>query len=380
MDAVKRTRVLQIIHGLHIGGAEKVVVDLATNVDPARFEMAVCCINQPGVLAEKLEAAGIPVVSPAQRGSLRELRQIVRDLEPDVVHTHGTAAMLHVGPLYLYNRLPPWVHTFHFGNYPNVKARYLWGERLFSRRAARLVAVAEVQRKTIIRCHRLRPDAIQTILNGVNANPFGDDPNVRRRKRAEFGYSDQDLVVGCVAVLSEQKGVTYLLEAVRRMVEQEPRVKVFIAGGGPLKESLERQSTELGLDDVVRFAGWRNDALELMHMMDVFVMPSLWEAFSIVLLEAMAARRAMVVTEVGDNGTVIKHGDTGLLIPPRDSQALAEAVLSCLRDPQAARAMGERAGQYFAENLTVRQMARNYEDLYLSLVASPAVGYSAARV
>ena len=370
---MRRTKILQVIHGLHIGGAEKVVVDLATQVDPASYESGVCCVNSRGVLADQLEAAGVSVLEPAKRGNLGSLLRNIRAFDPDIVHCHGTSALVHLGPLYAARRLPPLLCTFHQGNYPHIKRRYLYAERLFVRYASRLVAVAEYQRQTIIRTHRISPAAIQTVFNGVRANPFRGEPGLPSAVRAEFGFAADDIVVGCVAVLSEQKGIAYLLQAAEVLLEEQPQLRFLIVGGGPLQQALEAEAHARGLDRV-HFAGWRDDVQRILPALDLFVMPSLWEAFSIVLLEAMAAGCTSIVTDVGDNARVISNGRTGLLIPPRDPLAIVRAVRFCLGNPDAARSMGAQAHEYYQRHLTVAQMAANYQNLYAELAAQSPVG------
>jgi glycosyltransferase involved in cell wall biosynthesis len=128
----------------------------------------------------------------------------------------------------------------------------------------------------------------------------------------------------------------------------------------------------------VRFAGWRVDVPELLPAIDVFVMPSLWEACSIGLLEAMAAQRPIVVTDVADHRSFIRDGVDGLIIRSRDPQAIVEAVGSCLDNPIRAAEMGRSAGRRFAEQFTVAHMARQYESLYLDMVCPGAMPVNTA--
>ena len=366
---------MQVIDSMHIGGAEHAVVLLARGLDPSRFEVAVRCTNSFGVLAEQLQAEGVDVaLSGASRASLMRyltpwyLRRAIREWRPDVIHSHGTPGLLHTGPLAAIGLAPPWVHTFHYGNYPLASAREMRLERIFSRRAGQLVAVAGVQRESIIRHHRLAPDSIVTVINGVDANRLAADAGVREARRAEFGFGPDHIVVGCVAVMSRQKGIPYLLRAAREIIVSDPRVRFLIAGGGPLEAALRQEAIDLGLDPrVVVFTGWRQDNVALLAALDVFVMASLWEAMPLALLEAMAARRPIVVTDVGDNRMVVEGGACGKVVPPADAAAIVQAVRELLADPAAAQAMADRAHARFSAHFTSRQMVDQYQAIYQRL-------------
>jgi glycosyltransferase involved in cell wall biosynthesis len=361
---------MEIIGSLHVGGAENVVVNLARGIDRDRFDVGVCCTRELGVLADQLIAEGVEVrlVAPSRRRfrhltPLTLMRHIWR-WRPDVIHTHGTTAILHTGPLAQFGVLPEWIHTFHFGNYgPNLtRERSL--ERRLSGQPSRLIAVSDTQRASLMQYYGIPAARIDTVLNGVAENPFVDDARTRATKRAELGIAGDEIVVGCIAVLSEQKGIPYLIDAATRLLAQHPRMRLLIVGGGPHEEKLRREAEALGFGPRILFTGWRSDSQQLLSVLDVFVMPSLWEAMSMVLLEAMAARRPIVVTDVGENRKVVDDGRCGIVIAPRDADAIVTAVCRVLADPAEAQAMGRRAGERFAAVFTVGHMVRAHEGLY----------------
>jgi len=361
---------------MHIGGAENAVTHLAEGLDRERFDVSVFCTNGRGVLAERLAGQGIPVIStfPANR-RFRHLTPLIiaRELRRhrvDVVHTHGTPGMVHAGPLRLLGLLPPWMHTYHFGNYPLANPREMQAERFLSRRADLLVAVGEAQRASIITHCRLEDRPVLTVPNGVMAHGLALDPSVRAARRQEFGYTPDDIVVGGIAVLTRQKGVTFFLQAARRLADRHPRLRFLLVGGGPLEASLRDEARQLGLDGLMTFTGFRRDVPELLTALDVWVMASLWEAMPLALIEAMAARRVIVATAVGDNRLILADGACGLVIPPSDAPAIVEAVERILADPAAADARAERGLQRFRENYTIAHMVQNYAALYARLGAS----------
>lgn len=360
---------LQVIHGLHIGGAENVVTSLARSLDPDQFNVVTYCITAMGVLGLELVEQGYRVYSGLATDSSAfkyglTLQQVIDDCRPDIVHSHGTTALLEIGPRFMFRKHPPWVHTYHFGNYPNIRKRYLYAERLFSRFADQLVAVSDYQKNTIIRTHWLRSGDITTIHNGVASPDIDLSENEIHEIRKSFGIGEDDVVVGCIAVLSRQKGISFLLEAVDRVISSNSRVKFLIVGGGHLQSALEEQARELNIQANVVFTGWRNDALRLMQVFDIFILPSLWEAFSIVVLEAMASSRPMILTDVADHAKIIRHGESGYIVPPGNSSAIAECILNMLASPEQALAMARKAHDSYRENFTISRMAIKYSELY----------------
>ena len=352
---------------MHIGGAENVVVELARGLDRSRFEVEVCCTKQLGVLADLLVSESVPVtLAAAPSHRLRHftsmyLHRVIRRFRPDIVHTHGTPSLLHVAPLAALRLAPRWIHTFHYGNYAAVKGRQIELEQRFCRLASDLVAVSEAQRQSIIARYRLDPSRIITITNGLRFTPGDGDVAARR---AALGFAPEDVIVGCVAVLTVQKGVTYLLQAAKLLAERHPRVRFLIVGGGPLEQSLRAEALALGLGDRIVFTGWRTDAQQLLPLFDVWVMSSLWEAMPMALIEAMASGRRIVVTDVCDNRAIVEEGACGVLVPAKDAAAMAEAVDAVLAHPEDARARSERAMARFHSHYTTGHMVSVYERLF----------------
>lgn len=374
--AGRRLRVLEVIGTMHIGGAENVVVELCRGLDRSRFDLALCCTRETGVLSDRLQDESIDVIlgaPPTRR--LRHftpfyLDRVIARFQPDIVHTHGTPSLLHAGPLAVLHRLPSWVHTFHFGNYAAAKGRMMTAERWFCRAATQLVAVSEAQRRQIVDFHGLSPDRIMTIVNGVSGNARPGDDDARRSRRAQCGFGPDDIVVGCVAVLSEQKGVTYLIQAAREFLNYDGRLRLLVVGGGPLQPSLRAEAERLDLGPRAVFTGWQPDGVEWLKALDVFVMSSLWEAMPMALLEAMAAQKALIVTDVADNRAILEDGRCGIVVPPRDAAAIAAGVRRIVRDREGARAMAQRAHERFLARYTTARMVRDYERLF-ELLATP---------
>jgi glycosyltransferase involved in cell wall biosynthesis len=374
-----RIRVMQVIGSLHIGGAERVVAHLAHGLDPDSFETIVCCTRGIGTVGERLRDSGVDVRLVRPRRVFRHFTSLslareIASFRPDILHSHGASALIHTGPAAAMRRRCPWVHTFHFGNYPKPAGTQASAERFFARYPTQLIAVSHRQRESIVEALGVAPERLDVLVNGVAPTSWSDDEGARLRRRTECGFREQDVVVGTVAVLSEQKGVSYLLQAAKQVVQELPSARFLIVGGGPLEAQLKSEASALGLDGAILFTGWREDALELLPVLDVFVMASLWEAMPMVLLEAMSAQRPVIVTDVGDNARVVGGGECGVIVPPKDPESLRRAILGLASDRARAMALGIRARARFDDHFTVSRMVSEHASLYRRLRTGDIAG------
>lgn len=358
------------IDGLGIGGAEMVLRDLARGLDRRWFRVCVCCTKSLGSTAEELQREGHDVfVLPGQRRgqvdylTSLKLRRAIVDRHIDIVHTHAPSAFFDAAVCRLTMPRLKVVHTFHYGNYPNLPPRTLWMERLSSRVVDRLVTVGIEQRRQIQMAFRLPERRMQTIWNGAAAP--APDPTVDFR--AEVGAGDR-LLVGTIAKLIPQKGLEDLLLVARQCRDAGWPLHFVIVGEGPLREPLESRRRELGLEDMVRFTGWvPNASARALPAFDIFFQPSRWEAMSIAVLEAMAAGKAIVATRVGDNPHVLEPGVTGLLIEPGNVAAMVAGLGTVAADAGVRAGLGRAARDAFEHRFTLGHMIRAYEDVYREL-------------
>lgn len=363
--------ILQIVSSLHIGGEERVVYKIAECVNPDMYHTSVLCTKEEGIIAEKLVEKGIEVFSPPKGEKnilnyFKYINSIIIQSKCDIIHSHGIA-LVDLAPLYILKKMPPLVHTFHFGNYPHIKKSYLYTERLMALYAHKLIAVSNHQRSMVIQHHKVNPNKISTIWNGTEVNPYVHDKDVLDEVRKEFQFQEDDIIIGVVAVLSRQKGIETLLDAARQVVQKISNLKFLIVGGGPLENVLKEKAKQLNLDDIVTFTGWRDDAVKLIPIFDIFILPSLWEGLPVVLLEAMAAERAIIVTDVGDNKVLIGDDERGILVPPEDSASIRNAILKIIDDKDLSKRLSQNALLYYQNNLTTDIMVKHYENVYRGL-------------
>jgi glycosyltransferase involved in cell wall biosynthesis len=369
--AERKVNVLILASHLWIGGAETVMRHLAETIDRQRFTVVVLCLKQRGSIGAEMAKAGIEVLqledehvkSKPEYFTFRKVRRIVRERQIDVIHSHTTHGLVDATLCRLFTPGVSVVHTFHFGNYPHTRPRILWMERIFSRLATRLYAVGETQRGQIQAVYRLSDAAIGTIRNGV-VRPRGGDGVAFRQ---QIGTGDR-LLIGTIGTLIEQKGLRDVMRVARRLLDAGLRVQFVIVGEGALRKELEALRHELGLDEDVVLTGWLTSAADVaLPAFDIFFQPSLWEAMSVVTLEAMASGKPVVATRVGEAPRIIEDGVDGRLVDPTDVDGMAAALRPLIEDAALRTRMGEAARRKINGRFTVAHMTRAYEAVYEDL-------------
>lgn len=371
----ERIAVVHVIGGGEFGGAERHVLNLVTRLDPAAFAPRVAC-GYEGRLARTLREAGVPVfVPPRGLGGLPALAAELRAAGAAVVHTHGVRGNF-------FGRLAAWeagtpaivttVHSHFDLDYPEVAKRtaYRLLEGLTAPAVTRFVAVSKALAALLVR-RGTDPGRIRVIPNGVDTGVFRPDPAAPARLRALAGAGEGARLVGVVARLHPVKGHDLFLRAAAALLggpPDLPDVRFLVVGAGEpaYRRELEALAARLGLGPRVAFLGERADVPALLAGLDVAVVPSRFEGFSLSVLEAMACGVPVVATAVGAVPEIVVDGANGLLVPGGDAVKLAGAVGALLRDRALAGRLA-RAGLETAGRYTVEAFARRTEALYREL-------------
>lgn len=364
-----RLRLLQITHDLDLGGLQQVIYNLCRTLDRNRFEIFVLCLREKGLFASDVEALGIPVylLEQKERGAdyfaFLKVARLLRELRIDVVHTHNTQPFFDGTLGAVLAGVRTVIHTDHARAFPD-KLRYMIAEWAMALYAYRVVGCSEHTSRQLMRYEKIPERKISTIPNGIDGSRFELTID-RQAKRRELAIHEQGSVIGLAVRLSDQKGITFLLQAMPRILARHPDTTLLIAGDGDLRMDLEREARELGIASRVKFCGPRKDIPELLKVLDLYVLPSKWEGLPMVILEAMAAGCPIVATDVGGNSTAVVDGVTGTLVPPQDPDALADAVIRLLDSPDLLKTYAEKGKSRFRERFSAETMARQYERLYL---------------
>jgi len=335
-DPQRSINVLYIIHSLTWGGAENQVVTLAPALSSDRYTIHVCCLQREGVQADALRARGIQVVSLNMRLrywpiAVYRLYRLIERLKPQIVHTHLYDAGI-LGRLVGKLAGVPVILTTEVGMTVWKKRHHLLLERFVNRFTDKMIAVSEDIRQRRIHLEGVSPEKIITIPAAVDIERFSR-MNSREQVRTELEIETSSPVIGTVARLVAAKRLDYLLEAARVVCEAVPQARFLIIGDGPLREELEDQAMQLDLaPKYVRFLGNRQDVTDFLSAVDIFALSSEREGLPVSMLEAMAASRPVVATQVGGIPQVIQDGHNGLLVPPHDPASLAKAIITLIED------------------------------------------------
>lgn len=368
--------VTHIFKATGLSGAEGHLIALAAGLHAegieSRWIVLVDRKQPPTALFEAAQARGIPfdivpIAHDLDLTVLPKVASLLKMARAQIVHTH----MIH-GDLYgtLAARLVgiPIVQSRHNDD----RFRRVWILRglmnLLSSQARAVVAISESLAAFTRDVEGVPASKITRIYYGIDPAEL-----ISRAKagtlRAELGLDTRTPLVAAVGRLTAQKGFQFLIEAFARVLKSQPDARLVIAGDGELRSALEAQADALGISQAIRFLGWRNDVPSLMADMDVLAVPSLWEGFGLVTLEAMASSKPIIAGRVSALPEIVVHGETGLLVPPGDSAALADALTLLLNDADRARKMGERGRARLDKEFTVDRMARQHTEVYRSLMA-----------
>lgn len=374
----KKYRLLHIIPNLRPGGAERMVANLITAIDKERFEAAAISLYPKSgtILDKELEEKGFHVYYLSKHLGMdvrmfRQIYRVFRDYQPDIVHTHLSVLRYSLLPAILC-QIPARVHTVHSIAQKEVDSI---GKliHLVAFRFANVVPVGISQEiSTTIR--EVYGSAIQppVIYNGVPTFLFN---NASRTTPLEEG----NLILLHVGSFSPPKNHDMLLGAFELAVKEYNNLRLWLVGEGPLIDRIKNRVLETGLSNHVFFLGVRDDIPSLLASSDIFVLSSDWEGMPLVVIEAMAAGKPVIATCVGAIPEMVTDGTTGILVPARDKQALARAILHLARNNKERQRLGETAKGRAFEEFDISRAAREYEALYLRILEKQGRAYRSTK-
>lgn len=358
-------RVVHVHRIAGVGGSERHLLALLPALRAQGVEAGFVGLDLPGPHADSfyagLDAVDVPYVRiPAGRDLdpllPRRLRHAIRALDADLVHTHLVHADVYGATAVTPSRLPL-VSTKHNDD-PFRAGSYRHVERLLTRRTRSVIAITAALRDFLVTRVGLPEEKVSVVRYGLDAVPPAWGPNPDLAVAA-----DAPILLAC-ARLVPQKGLDTLVRALPAIVAAHPSVVAVVAGEGPERTRLERLARDLGVDRALRLPGRAGDVGTLYDRAATYVLPSRWEGFGLVLLEAMLAGLPVVASAVSSVPEIVVDGVTGTLVPPDDPAALAAATVALLDDPAAARRLGD-AGRERARTLfSTAEMARKTVEVY----------------
>ena len=362
------------VAGSSIHGVSRLFSWWFPRYDPARFTVSLCGLKRPEPASRLLEEQGIPV-RHLGRGRfdpriLGDLVRVAREGRAAILHVHGYAAA-DFGRLAARRVGAALVLHEHFAD-PRMPAYQGLADRMLARFTDRAIAVSGSTRDFLVRERHVPAKRVRLIWNGAPLAEFAPvTPEAALSTRRALGLPADAPLVGSISRLSEQKGHRYLLDAAARVLPRRPDTRFLIVGDGDQMEPLRRQAGALGIAPSVSFAGHRTDVPALLGALDVFCISSTYEGTPLALFEAMAAGKAIVSTAVDGCREVLEDGATGLLVPPRDPEALAVALVRTLDDAALRASLAKRAREASAR-YDIAACVAQMQDLYDEVLAEKA--------
>ncbi len=377
-------RVAHVITRLCKGGAQENTFHTVRLANRDRF--APDLISGPpqpgeGSIEDTVRAAGVDIVRVPSLVravdpirdllALRQLTRLFQERRYDIVHTHTSKAGFLGRLAAVRARVPVVVHTPHgnifTGYFGNVLTRaFVAMERYAARRTDRIIELTPGGIDEHLAQGIGRREQYVTIFSGVDFAPFDAAMARRDATRDELGVPPGAVLIGGVGRLEPVKGFEHFIEAARIVASSLPEARFVVAGDGALAHALRDSSADLG--ERFQWLGHRDDVPDIMAALDVFVLPSLNEGMGRVLLESGAAATPAVATRVGGVPDVIRDGETGILVPPRDPKAMANAIEALARDAARRQAMGQAARAHVVPNYGLDRMVARIEALYETLI------------
>jgi len=330
---MKRTKILHIITSLGIGGAENLLLSYLKNLDKKKYSFYVCCLrdkpddlnieisNYAQIINLKMKSKFNPIV-------IFHLLKVIKEIQPEIIHTHLFQPRIYTTFAHLLYRRG--VLITHKHSIVNPRKHHIFmlleiATILFNKK---VIAISESVKQSLCKYEFIPNSKIFVLTNSIDYLKFNE---VFRHRTYPL---DKSIVIGTVSRVERVKGINYLLIAMKIILKKYPYSKLEIVGEGSELDELKLLSKKLGISNSVIFFGKLANPIPNYGRMDVFVLPSLLEGFGLVLLEAMAAGIPIVATNVHGIKEVVIDGKSGILIPPKNPEAIAKAVTRIIEDPQ----------------------------------------------
>jgi len=372
----RKIHVAHLIHTMAYGGIETALLNWMKTFDRNRFQVTLFCFSNPGKTEQPFidvaKSYGFNVQTiPWNRKkpvfkAARLLAQAVREQKIEIIHSHNTYANLvtlftaRIAPIRTVTTLYVW------GNFGFVRNALQWADRLMMRW---FDVVSAHCKETYTRTLELGypADRLKLFVCGYETNPVSMTGSERNEGRAALNCSSSDFVFVNVARFWPEKAHDILLEGFRLVLRQHSNARLWLLGSGPEESSVRNMVEQMQLQDSVQFLGFRSDLERILAMSDVQVHPSDMEGVPLAVCAGLAAGLPVLATEVGGLSEIIRSGENGILIPPRDSQRLAQEMIRLLEDAQFRHQLGEAGKDFIQEEYSLKAAARHVEQSYLEL-------------
>jgi glycosyltransferase involved in cell wall biosynthesis len=354
-------KILHLITGLEIGGTEMMLLKTLPKMQD-NFDNRICCIRGRGPMGKRLENAGIPVYYLDLKNifdleAILRFKKIIREFEPKILVTyliHADIFGRFFGKLFGIKKIICSVRV------KLIQAKYL--PLLFlNALTSPLVTHYHFNSRTAANMYRkfffLPRKKITIIPNGIEIEKYNIQID-KLKKKKDLGLPEDKIIIGCVAKLRKQKGHKYLIEAFGKISKQEDNLILLLIGDGEERKNIEKQIEKLNIRDRVYLLGNRNDIPEILQIIDVFVLPTLFEGMSNALMEAMVAGKPIITTDIPENRELINDNVSGILIPTKDPLSIAKNILKLTANKLQAQNIAANTKKEMMEHFSLEKTTR----------------------
>lgn len=365
---MNKVNILHVIATLDIGGAEKQLVELVKRTDKKKFNPVVCCLTRGGALEEELKKTKIEYLVLGKKFKLDfsatfKLIPILKQKNIHILHTWMFTSNFFGRIAGLFAHTPIMIASER--GFDRWKNRFhLLIDWAFSHFTDKIICVSEGVKNFYNKQGGVPLYKLITIYNGIDTN----SPLVNEYKKKTLNLEKDSIVITNIGHLISYKGLKYLLHATSEIIKNFPKARLLIAGEGPQKNELEKLAKKLNISDYVIFLGLRRDIKEILSITDIFVLPSLVEGLPNAIMEAMFGGKPVVATNIPGNDELVVNGETGVLVPAKNINSLASAIINLLKNPQKAKDMGLKGREKVETLFPIDKTIKKTEELYESLI------------
>ncbi len=352
-------------------GVKRLFAWMIPRFDPERFDVSLVSLRKRDLSEETLEALGIDITylhkSKFDPATLPALLKVIDRKKIDILHLHGYGATTFGRTAGAMRRLPAILHEH--ANLTDTPWFQKVADIALERFTDIAIAVSTSTAGFVVQARKIPPEKVKVVYLGAPVDEFAKPRSADEiaAVRRELGLRPDDFAVGSVTRLHDSKGNEYLVAAARRVLDERPRAKFLLVGEGPLRGALEAQARSLGLGDRFVFHGFARDVAAVLAAFDLSVFPSLWEGTPLTVFEALAAGKPIVATDADGLIDVLTAGRDAVIVPTRDSAALADRIISLMDRPEERARLSAAArvtGREYDIGAFVRKMERLYAILH----------------
>lgn len=369
-----RPLVMHVLYRFDMGGLENGVVNLLNHMPAHAYRHVVVALTEATDFRRRVVRDDVEFIAlgkPPGHGvwMYGKVFRLMREMRPAIVHTRNLAALEFVIPAWL-ARVPVRIHGEHGRDVEDARgtsAKYRWIRRVYMPFVSHYCALSRDLAAYLVDVIGVSRHCVSQVYNGVDSSRFHPAPEPIQVVDCKFS-SRQHFVLGSVGRMQHIKAPLLLARAFVRAVETRPalreRLRIVMVGHGPLKQACGAEFEAAGLSELAWLPGERNDVADIMRSLSCFVLPSLGEGISNTILEAMACGLPVIATDVGGNADLVSHGETGIIVPVGDVEALASAIVELASRPADAAEMGAAGRRKAEQNFSLLSMVAAYQRLY----------------